>query len=42
MDWLINTPFLTKERGFFIADYEIAEDFIPIRIKHHDKSSGHA
>jgi hypothetical protein len=20
MDWLTNTPFLTKERGFFIAD----------------------
>jgi hypothetical protein len=25
MDWLINTPFLMKERGFFIIDHAIAD-----------------
>jgi hypothetical protein len=42
MAWLTNTLFLTKERGFFVADYEIAEDFIPIRIKYQNKNSDHA
>jgi hypothetical protein len=37
MDWLTNTPFL-KRAGFFIADQEAAEGFMPIRIKHHDKN----
>ncbi len=41
MDWLQNTPFFQERAGFFIADYEVAEDFMPIRIKHYDKNTDH-
>lgn len=34
MDWLTNTPLLTKERGFLSLNDEVAGDFIPILIKH--------
>jgi hypothetical protein len=39
MDWLQNTPFFPKRAGFFISGYEVAEDFLPIRIKHHAKTT---
>jgi hypothetical protein len=39
MDWLTDTPFLTKERGFFIADQKIAEGLMPIYIRRRDKNN---
>jgi hypothetical protein len=41
MDWLQNTPFSQERAGVFIVDYEAAEDFMPIRIKHHDNNNDH-
>ena len=41
MDWLQNTPFSPKRAGFFIADYEVAEGFMQIRIKYHNKNTDH-
>jgi hypothetical protein len=29
MQWLTKTPFLMKERGFFIANQAVAADFMP-------------
>lgn len=41
MDCLTNTPFLTKD-GFFIADSEAEEDFMPIHISNVELNLGGA
>ncbi len=37
MDWLKDTPFLTKERGFLLQMTSSRRAFMPIRIKCRDK-----
>ncbi|MCE5263790.1 MAG: hypothetical protein LLG97_09680 [Deltaproteobacteria bacterium] len=39
MNWLTNTPFLRKERGFFIAERYTGRCFMPIRITCQNKKT---